>query len=105
MAFYSGVSLARERPADYFTGRENSRVFSAELTASPNSTKCFVFVNPKTKSGLQETKTAFQTACRLAGIQGLIWKDLWAKHSQLDWPKPVVTPSRSHNYWDSRMFG
>src|SRR5258706_12286802 len=78
MPFYSGVSLARERPADYFTGRENRRVFSAELTASPNSTKCFVFVNPKTKSCLQETKTAFHTACRLAGIEGLIWKDLRA---------------------------
>ena len=32
----------------------------------------------KTKSCLQETKTAFHTACRLAGIEGLIWKDLRA---------------------------
>ena len=38
----------------------------------------YVFVNPKTKSCLQETKTAFHTACKLAGIQGLIWKDLRA---------------------------
>jgi integrase len=38
----------------------------------------YVFVNPKTKSRLQETKTAFHTACRLAGIEGLIWKDLRA---------------------------
>ena len=38
----------------------------------------YVFVNPKTKSCLQETKTAFHTACRLAGIEGLIWKDLRA---------------------------
>ncbi len=38
----------------------------------------YVFVNPKTKSCLQETKTGFHTACRLAGIQGLIWKDLRA---------------------------
>jgi len=30
------------------------------------------------KSCLQETKTAFHTACLLAGIQGLIWKDLRA---------------------------
>src|SRR5437870_728786 len=29
----------------------------------------YVFVNPKTKSCLQETKTAFHTACRLAGIE------------------------------------
>jgi len=38
----------------------------------------YVFINPKTKSCLQETKTAFHTACRLAGIEGLIWKDLRA---------------------------
>jgi integrase len=38
----------------------------------------YVFVNPKTKSCLQETKTAFHTACRIAGIEGLIWKDLRA---------------------------
>ena len=38
----------------------------------------YVFLNPRTKSCLQETKMAFHTACRLAGIHGLIWKDLRA---------------------------
>jgi len=33
---------------------------------------------PKTKSCLRETKRGFRTACRLAGIEGLIWKDLRA---------------------------
>ena len=36
----------------------------------------YIFVSPKNKkSCLQETKKGFHTACRLAGIQGLIWKD------------------------------
>jgi integrase len=30
------------------------------------------------ESCLQETKRGFKTACRLAGIEGLIWKDLRA---------------------------
>jgi integrase len=38
----------------------------------------FVFKSPKTKSCLRETKRGFRTACRLAGIEGLIWKDLRA---------------------------
>src|SRR5881396_150094 len=38
----------------------------------------YVFVSPKTGSCLQETKRGFHTACRLAGIEGLIWKDLRA---------------------------
>jgi len=39
----------------------------------------YVFVSPKKKgSRLQETKRGFHTACRLAGIEGLIWKDLRA---------------------------
>jgi len=38
----------------------------------------YVFSSPKTKSCLRETKRGFHTACRLAGIEGLIWKDLRA---------------------------
>lgn len=38
----------------------------------------YIFINPKTGSCLQATKRGFQTACRLAGIEGLIWKDLRA---------------------------
>ena len=38
----------------------------------------FVFKSPKTKSCLRETKRGFRTACKLAGIEGLIWKDLRA---------------------------
>jgi integrase len=40
----------------------------------------YIFVSPKSKTGscLQETKRGFHTACRLAGIEGLIWKDLRA---------------------------
>src|ERR1044072_4406514 len=38
----------------------------------------YVFSSPKTKSCLRETKKGFRTACRLAGIEGLIWKDLRA---------------------------
>jgi integrase len=38
----------------------------------------YIFVSPKTKSCLRETKRGFRTACRLAGIEGLIWKDLRA---------------------------
>ena len=39
----------------------------------------YIFVSPKNKkSCLQEKKKGFHTACRLAGIEGLIWKDLRA---------------------------
>ena len=39
----------------------------------------YVFVSPKKKgAGLRETKRGFHTACGLAGIEGLIWKDLRA---------------------------
>jgi integrase len=39
----------------------------------------YLFVSPKDKkSCLQETKKGFHTACRLAEIEGLIWKDLRA---------------------------
>jgi integrase len=38
----------------------------------------YIFINPKTGSCLRETKRAFQTAGKLAGVEGLIWKDLRA---------------------------
>jgi len=43
----------------------------------------YVFSSPKTKSCLRETKRGFHTACRLAGIEGLIWKDLRATFCNL----------------------
>ena len=42
------------------------------------ATNDYVFSSPKTKSCLRETKRGFRTACKLAGIEGLIWKDLRA---------------------------
>jgi integrase len=39
----------------------------------------YVFVSPKdSKKRLREVKKGFHTACRLAGVEGLIWKDLRA---------------------------
>ncbi len=38
----------------------------------------YVFLSTKTGSCLREVKRGFHTACRLAGIEGLIWKDLRA---------------------------
>ena len=39
----------------------------------------YVFVSPKDDDERQrEVKKGFHTACRLAGIEGLIWKDLRA---------------------------
>jgi len=75
----------------------------AELCKNKRSDD-YVFVNPKTKSCLQETKTAFHTACRLAGIEGLTGR-ICGQHSELDWPKRVATRSRSHNFSDTQMFG
>jgi integrase len=34
---------------------------------------------------LRETKRGLRTACRLAGIEGLIWK---GRRLELVWPKP-----------------
>ena len=50
-------------------------------TSRPSSygTNNYIFVSPENKAAcLQETKKGFRTACRLAGIEGLIWKDLRA---------------------------
>lgn len=38
----------------------------------------YVFISPKTGTCQTEVKKGFHTACRLAGIIGLIWKDLRA---------------------------
>jgi len=38
----------------------------------------YVFVSEKTGSCIREVKKGFHTACRIAGIEGLIWKDLRA---------------------------
>ena len=38
----------------------------------------YIFLSPKTGSCLKETKRGFQTACRLASVEGLIWKYLRA---------------------------
>src|SRR5215216_1491587 len=38
----------------------------------------YVFVSEKTGSCVREVKKGFHTACRIAGIEGLIWKDLRA---------------------------
>jgi hypothetical protein len=61
----------------------------------------FVFKSPKTKSCLRETKRGFRTACRLAGIEGLIWK---GRRLELVWPKPDAMPSRSLSFSDTQMF-
>ena len=57
----------------------------------------YVFVSPKKKgASLRETKLGFHTACRLAGIEGLIWKDLRASFEPVS-PRPDATPSQSPN--------
>lgn len=40
--------------------------------------KDYLFPNPKTGSSTRDVRTAFRTACRLAGISGLVWHDLRA---------------------------
>ena len=59
--------------------------------------KDYVFSSPKTKSCLRETKRGFRTACKLAGIEGLIWKELRATFG-LVWPKPAATRLRSLSF-------
>jgi integrase len=38
----------------------------------------YLFPNPKTGTSVNGVRTAFGTACRLAGIEGLVWHDLRA---------------------------
>src|ERR1051325_906743 len=78
--FLRNIVTAREtkngRPRD-IPMNDDVREALAELCRdkAPND---FVFKSSKTKSCLRETKRVFRTACRLAGIEGLIWKDLRA---------------------------
>ena len=64
----------------------------------------YVFSSPKTKSCLRETKRGFRTACKLAGIEGLIWKDLRATFGTR-LAEAVAMPSRSLSFSDTQMFG
>ena len=78
--FLRNIVTAREtkngRPRD-IPMDDDVREALAELCRdkAPND---HVFSIPKTKSCLRETKRGFRTACKLAGIEGLIWKDLRA---------------------------
>lgn len=78
--FLRNILTARDtkngRPRD-IPMNDDVREALAELCRDkgPND---YVFSSPKTKSCLRETKRGFRTACRLAGIEGLIWKDLRA---------------------------
>ena len=63
----------------------------------------YVFVSTKTKSCLREVKRGFHTACRLAGIEGLIWKDL-RPHSALAWQKLVAMRSQLLNFSATQIF-
>ena len=64
----------------------------------------YIFVSPKTGSCLQETKRGFQTASRLAGIEGLIWKDLRATFER-GWLPTVRMPSPSLIFSDTQRCG
>ena len=58
--------------------RNEVRETLAELCKDKRSDD-YVFVSPKDSDERQrEVKKGFHTACRLAGIEGLIWKDLRA---------------------------
>ena len=78
--FLRNIVTARDtkngRPRDILMN-DDVREAPAELCRDkgPND---YVFSRPKTKSCLRETKQGFRTACKLAGIEGLIWKDLRA---------------------------
>jgi integrase len=78
--FLRNIITARDtkngRPRD-IPMNDDVREALAELCRdkAPND---YVFNSPKTKSCLRETKRGFRTACKLAGIEGLIWKDLRA---------------------------
>ena len=78
--FLRNIVTAREtkngRPRD-IPMNDDVREALAELcrNKAPND---YVFSSPKTKSCLRETKRGFRTACKLACIEGLIWKDLRA---------------------------
>jgi integrase len=78
--FLRNIVTAREtkngRPRD-IPMNDDVREALAELCKDKRP-EDFVFVSTKTKSCMREVKRGFHTACRLAGIEGLIWKDLRA---------------------------
>jgi integrase len=78
--FLRNIVTAREtkngRPRD-IPMNDDVRDALAELCKDKRP-EDFVFVSTKTKSCLREVKRGFHTACRLACIEGLIWKDLRA---------------------------
>src|SRR5688500_2289377 len=78
--FLRNIVTARDtkngRPRD-IPMNDDVREALAELCRD-KATNDYVFSSPKTKSCLRETKRGFRTACRLACIEGLIWKDLRA---------------------------
>jgi len=63
----------------------------------------YVFVSDKPGSCVREVKKDFHSACKLAGIEGLIWKDLGPRLA-LDWRKPAATRSRSRSCLDTQIF-
>ena len=75
------VSSLASRPMNTLLPVAPKRLTMDDTSASASgSGHEYIFVSPKSKTGscLQETKRGFHTACRLAGIEGLIWKDLRA---------------------------
>jgi len=64
----------------------------------------YVFVSEKTGSCVREVKKGFHTACKIAGIEGLIWKDLGPRLA-LDSLKRDAMRSRSLSFSDTQMFG
>ena len=79
--FLRNIVTARKtkngRPRD-IPMNDEVRETLAELCKDKRSDD-YVFVSPKDSDQRQrEVKKGFHTACRLAGIEGLIWKDLRA---------------------------
>jgi integrase len=79
--FLRNIVTARKtkngRPRD-IPMNDEVRETLAELCKDKRS-DAYVFVSPKDDDERQrEVKKGFHTACRLAGIEGLIWKDLRA---------------------------
>jgi integrase len=82
--FLRNIVTARKtkngRPRD-IPMNDEVRETLAELCKDKRSDD-YVFVSPKNDDERQrEVKKGFHTACRLAGIEGLIWKDLRATFS------------------------
>jgi integrase len=91
MPFRSFHALRLVLKADHSRGVSTIKLLGQNLMDEGCSSPCrflgaercrpddYVFVSPKKKgTSLRETKRGFGTACRLAGIDGLIWKGLRA---------------------------